>query len=418
MLRRSLVLSVIGGVALLIAGCGSTSSSGATLTGPSYKVGLLLPLSGTGARTGTHHKNGAQAAIDEINASGGVDGHRLEALVKDDQAKADVIVSGMREMSDAGVGVVIGGTLTPNCLAANTIAQQDSMVLVSPSCASIVLTTTQRSPNYFQVSASSLQLTNAAAVDVSKNLASVGPWDTATYDFAAGRGIWNDFKTALTKREPSVGYGTEVFIPLNTTQFGPFITSLTSAAPAGSKRGLMSVVFGSGGLTFFQQGGSYDLDKHYAAILAISNPEPSEGLGAGGPTIHYIENYYATAYNNTMNSQFISDYKKLSGGDSPDASAMEGYTAVRGIAAAMKKAGSADGKAVLKVLPDLHFDSPPAGTSISGPGTTRSWPHDRVRVQGRRQGAQGLQLHGRPPGARAGDHPRRAVNRPKVSPKT
>lgn len=75
----------------LLAGCGNTSSQSGGSGGASgnaggtIKIGLIGPLSGQLAEYGLHNKNGAQLAVDEINASGGINGKKLELVVRDDQ---------------------------------------------------------------------------------------------------------------------------------------------------------------------------------------------------------------------------------------------------------------------------------------------------------------------------------------------
>ncbi|MGA2456966.1 MAG: ABC transporter substrate-binding protein, partial [Terriglobales bacterium] len=57
---------------------------------PPIKIGELNVLSGSFAAYGKSGRQGAQLAIDEINASGGLLGRKLELIQVDDQAKPDV----------------------------------------------------------------------------------------------------------------------------------------------------------------------------------------------------------------------------------------------------------------------------------------------------------------------------------------
>jgi branched-chain amino acid transport system substrate-binding protein len=349
---------VLGTGALVLAGCGgaTTGAPSGPATSTPYQVGLLATLSGSNARIGTDTKAGAQVAVDEIKASGGVHGHPLELVVKDEQAKADVTVSAMREFADAKIGVVLGGTVTPDCLGANPIAEQNDIAFISSSCNAITLTTDKLSKNYFQISPSTVQYANAAAGYVQKKYASIDTWDVTAYDYATGHAFWDDFKRALATRVTTAKFGKEVFFPLNTTQFAPFITSLTAAAPSGSNHGLYSFSFGGGAVSFYKQAASYKLSEHFKIILAIAGSEPtSEALAADGPQLDYLYDYYSTAYTTDSNKKFVTDYGKANAGATPDSWAYEGFTAVQAAAAAMRKAGSMDGAAVLKVLPGLHF---------------------------------------------------------------
>lgn len=58
----------------------------AEAAGADLKVGVLYPLSGTIAVIGKSLHSATMLAIDEINASGGVSGHKLKAIVRDPQS--------------------------------------------------------------------------------------------------------------------------------------------------------------------------------------------------------------------------------------------------------------------------------------------------------------------------------------------
>jgi branched-chain amino acid transport system substrate-binding protein len=54
------------------------------------KVATIVELSGPGATSGTNFKNGAELAVKEINASGGILGHKIEMTVADTQSNPGV----------------------------------------------------------------------------------------------------------------------------------------------------------------------------------------------------------------------------------------------------------------------------------------------------------------------------------------
>jgi len=74
-------------------------------------AGLLFPISGPFSAMGTDMRNGAQIAIDEINAKGGVLGKPAEVLIGDDELKAPVALRKYKEMVDGEGLKVIGGYL-------------------------------------------------------------------------------------------------------------------------------------------------------------------------------------------------------------------------------------------------------------------------------------------------------------------
>ncbi|MEE8245665.1 MAG: ABC transporter substrate-binding protein, partial [Alphaproteobacteria bacterium] len=56
------------------------------------KIGFNAPLTGFAAADGKSALTGAELAVDQANAAGGINGKKLELVVYDDQAKADQMV--------------------------------------------------------------------------------------------------------------------------------------------------------------------------------------------------------------------------------------------------------------------------------------------------------------------------------------
>jgi branched-chain amino acid transport system substrate-binding protein len=75
------------------------------------KIGLVHPVSGALAYSGGQSRMGAQLAIDEINAAGGIrsmGGAKLEALLGDSQSRPEVGVSEVERMQQDGVSAYVG----------------------------------------------------------------------------------------------------------------------------------------------------------------------------------------------------------------------------------------------------------------------------------------------------------------------
>ena len=94
-------------------------AASAGLGGPAFllaqpkpvKVGLVHSVSGGLAYSGGQSRKGAQLAIDEINAAGGIKamgGAKLEALLGDSQSRPEVGVSEVERMQQDGVSAYLG----------------------------------------------------------------------------------------------------------------------------------------------------------------------------------------------------------------------------------------------------------------------------------------------------------------------
>ncbi|MDE2628344.1 MAG: ABC transporter substrate-binding protein [Burkholderiales bacterium] len=80
------------------------------------KIALLQELSGAGATAGTNAKNGALLAIKEINAAGGILGHKIEASVSDTQSNPGVAKGLAQKAVDDNVFAVVGPTFSGSIL--------------------------------------------------------------------------------------------------------------------------------------------------------------------------------------------------------------------------------------------------------------------------------------------------------------
>lgn len=115
-------------------GCGgSGSADGDSSDAAKLVIGGTGPLTGDYATYGNSVKNGAQIAVDEINAAGGVNGVMLELLFQDDQADPEMAVNGYGKMFDDGMNVCLGGTTSGASIAISEESQQDGMLVLTPS---------------------------------------------------------------------------------------------------------------------------------------------------------------------------------------------------------------------------------------------------------------------------------------------
>ena len=76
------------------------------------KIGLIHPVSGFIAFSGTQCRAGAEMAIADINAAGGIKsmgGAMLEAMLADSQGKPDIGAAEVAKMTEAGVNGIVAG---------------------------------------------------------------------------------------------------------------------------------------------------------------------------------------------------------------------------------------------------------------------------------------------------------------------
>lgn len=136
MSRRSLIAGAAAlSAAGVLAGCsggdeapaGSGTASGAAV----FKLGGIGPTTGDAAIYGNAVKNGAQIAVDEINAEGG--DIQFELNFQDDENDPERSVNAYNNLKDWGMQILVGTVTTAPCVAVSAETNADNMFQITPS---------------------------------------------------------------------------------------------------------------------------------------------------------------------------------------------------------------------------------------------------------------------------------------------
>lgn len=133
-----------------LTGCGSNSGSSSKKDADKYYIGGIGPTTGATAIYGTALKNGAQIAVDEINAAGGINGKQIEYRFEDDQNDAEKAVNAYNTLKDWGMQMLVGTTTTAPCIAVAGKTASDNLFQITPS-ASAPSVLSSGNGNIFQV---------------------------------------------------------------------------------------------------------------------------------------------------------------------------------------------------------------------------------------------------------------------------
>lgn len=101
------------------------------------KIGVIGPMTGGNAVYGTAVANGAQIAVDEVNALGGV---QLELLVEDDQADSEMAVNAYNTILDKGGQLMLSTVTSGACIAVSDVAFEERVFMLTPSGSADVIT--------------------------------------------------------------------------------------------------------------------------------------------------------------------------------------------------------------------------------------------------------------------------------------
>ena len=127
------IFAIIMAAAMMLAclaGCGNKpAESGAVI-----KIGGIGPLTGSAATYGIATMQGAQIAVDEINALNS--GIKIEYDFQDDTGVLETAVSAYNELKDWDVDIIYGCTTTTPCVAVASETFADRYFQLTPSASS------------------------------------------------------------------------------------------------------------------------------------------------------------------------------------------------------------------------------------------------------------------------------------------
>src|SRR6266446_8990784 len=113
-------------------------------------IGVAGPMTGSNAAFGEQFKRGAEKAVADINARGGVLGQRLRLVIGDDACDPKQAVSVANDMASKGAVFVAGHYCSSSSIPASDIYAESGIVQISPASTASELTD-RKLTNVFRV---------------------------------------------------------------------------------------------------------------------------------------------------------------------------------------------------------------------------------------------------------------------------
>ncbi len=136
-MKKTIGLVLAGAMVLSLAACGQGNGGSAQDDGTTFRIGGIGPLTGNNAIYGNAVMNGAQMAVDEINADGGINGVQLEFDFQDDESDAERAVNAYNQLKDWGMDMLVGTVTSSPCEAVVARSNEDNMFQITPSATSV-----------------------------------------------------------------------------------------------------------------------------------------------------------------------------------------------------------------------------------------------------------------------------------------
>ena len=178
------------------------------------QIGVLQTLSGSLGVVGQSHLLGARIAVDQVNASGGIDGRKIELVVRDVKANANDAVAAMHELAGLGINLVVGDAFTPPNLAVFPLAAQLNSVYMAPTVIAMELTHELFNKNCFRAGANAAMTYRGQTRTIQRNHPNIKRFGSLVADAAGFRTAHAFLYAGLKKAYGDAGTPVELIEPV------------------------------------------------------------------------------------------------------------------------------------------------------------------------------------------------------------
>ncbi|MBQ9329745.1 MAG: ABC transporter substrate-binding protein [Oscillibacter sp.] len=354
---------------------GSTTpaaSGGSTATEPApdgsteaaagaFKIGGTGPLTGGAAIYGNAAKNGAQIAVDEINAAGGI---QFDLRYEDDTHDAEKAVNAYNALKDWGMQISLGSVTSKPCEATSTETYADRIFALTPSASSTAVI--EGKDNQFQMCFTDPNQGTASAQYIAEQNLGTKIAIIWKNDDVYSKGIHDTFIDEANARGMAVVSDT-TFADGNDTDFS---VQLSDAQKNGADLVFLPMYYQPASLIFAQANAMGYAPKWFGVdgmdgILTMEGFDPALAEG-----VMLLTPFNADA-TDAKTANFVQKYQDAFG-EIPNQFAADGYDCVYAYAQALQAAGATPDMTA-EQLNDLMIAQFTSMTFDGITGTSMTW---------------------------------------------
>jgi branched-chain amino acid transport system substrate-binding protein len=325
---------------LVLAGCNGEDDANTTT------IAVAGPVTGQYASFGTQMTNGAEQAVADINAAGGVLGKTLDLEVGDDACDPKQAVAVANHLAGQGVALVAGHFCSGSSIPASNVYAESNAVMISPASTNPALTDNRAGPSIYRVCGRDDKQGGVAGAYLAKHF---GDKNIAIIDdkTAYGKGLADEVKKALNAA------GVQEVLNESYTagekDYSALVSKLKQADVGAlfvggyhTESGLILRQMRDQGMDTVLMGGDALVTQEYWSItgpagegtLMTFSPDPRKNPAAADVVARLKEK-----------------------GIEPEGYVLYTYAAIQAWKEAAEKAGSTDTAAVIKALNENEFDT-------------------------------------------------------------
>jgi len=310
------------------------------------------------------YKKGMELAIEEINASGGVLGGKLELVTRDDGGNPGDAVRVAEELiARDKVNVLVGTFASHIGLAVSNLAAQRKVLFIASEPLTDKIVWENGNRYTFRLRPSTYMQTAMLipeAVKLKKKR-----WAIVYPNYEYGQSAAASFKKLLKAAQPDVEFVAEQAPPLGKIDAGAVVQALADAKPDA----IFSSLFAADLQKFVREGNTRGLFKDRTVLnLLAGEPEYLDTLKDETPEGWWVTGYPWAEIQTPEHRKFREAYQKR-WNDYPRQGSVVGYSAVYTVANVVRRAGSADTEKLVEAMKGLQMATP------FGPITWRPLDH-------------------------------------------
>jgi branched-chain amino acid transport system substrate-binding protein len=335
------------------------SAPGNSVDGDTIKVGLIASLNGEQQPWGLDSKNGAELAVEEINAAGGIQGKKIELIVEDTGSKPEGGKSATEKLvSEDKVICVLGEVASGITLPAAQVCQENGVPIISIGATRIDVT--QQGGATFRVCYTDDFQGAAMAKYAFEDLKLRKVAILTDRKLPYSTGLSEVFNKAFTSLGGEIV--AEEKYESGNIDFKAQLTNIKAKNPDG--------LFCSG---YFTEVGPIARQRQSLGLnvpmLGGDGWDSKDLLDSGGDGIvgGFFANHYHSSESRPEVSNFVTNFKKKFGADAGTAMAALSYDAANVCFEALKNAKSLDSKSLIETIQSIKDFKGVSGNITIGP---------------------------------------------------
>ncbi len=339
------------------------------------KIGFLHSLSGgIGQIYGIPDLAGAEIAVREINAKGGVLGRKLEIVSRDDKLNPEV---GVRQAKDLILNEKVDwiqGTISSSvALAVSAYCGQEKVLFIDTNAQSAAITGEKGHRYVFRISTNTSNYTSSVAHAVAKYWPGLKKVFVIGPDYEYGHRSHKDFMDTYTKLVPGATVIGELWPKLGNKDWTAYISKIMNSGAdfvycalwGGDVLSFTKTAYGFGYFKRIKHAGQ---DWGNIEVLAKMTKDTYPKGVLGG------SHYPFWLLDNPINNAFWPQVKEETKGMYPGLGATCSYATVYAMKAAIEKTGTVDIEKIIDALEGLSFNAPVGKVTIRACDHQAMWP--------------------------------------------